>query len=209
LNKPACCGRDQPLPREVNVEQTTGKQRTHFHPDFAVKFDLQGSPFVACFETPFSLRNKFVQRSRFRPRTMITVFIFAYIISAVAACWATDRAARKHGVTVPNILWTCLGGTVWGMTVLLVFWPFIILIVVWSEISARQSHLEYQEVRKREREERARNPYADQTMEEQIDRLRELHHDLIGPPKTSSTRRPHPGDQDPIGSLEPMSWGRE
>jgi len=139
---------------------------------------------------------------------MTTLLIIAYLICAVLACWFADRAARKHRIKLPNILWTCVGVTFWGMAVLLVFWPFIMALITWSEISSRQARAEFQRELEREREERERNPYFGLPMEEQIDRLGELHQ------KLAVNRRPEAGREEnnawaSLATGEPHHWGSE
>lgn len=97
------------------------------------------------------------------------IWLIAYIVVGILICIIAQRIAKRHEVSIPEPDIFAFSGP--PGAVILFFWPILVPLIVWSEISAKR----FKEKMDRIEAEKRRNPYANLSLDEMLERLRKLY----------------------------------
>ncbi|MEM0966493.1 MAG: hypothetical protein AAGJ81_10125 [Verrucomicrobiota bacterium] len=109
-------------------------------------------------------------------------WLIAYFALGLLVCVWSYRVAKKNGVKGPGGPSVNVPadpeGIVFLAIAMVAIWPILLPLWVWLEIGAKRVREKEKERRLQEEEMKQKNPYHGLSMDEQIDRLRDIHSQL-------------------------------
>ena len=110
-------------------------------------------------------------------------WLIAYAIIGFLVCVFSYRVAKRNKVDTPSgppiEVPLDPGGLVFMALVFFAFWPVVLPLWVWGEIGAKKLREKEEKRKLLESIKKAKNPNYGLSMDQQIDKLRTLHDELI------------------------------